>query len=83
MTPDELRQAIKSLGMTQQQAADKMGLHIANLSRQLCGKTAKVSGPVAAAVTAWLEVEELKDKPYTARPDYPATGRRRTDDKRI
>ena len=70
MTGDELRQAIKSLGMTQQEAADKLGLHLANVGRQINGH-AKVGGPVAAAVTAWLKIEELKDKPYTARPDYP------------
>ena len=56
MTGEELREKIKQLGLTQLQAAEKLGIDKSNLWRQIAGQH-KVSGPVAAAVTAWLEIE--------------------------
>ena len=56
MTGDELREKIKELGLNQRQAAEKLGIDRSNLVRQLAGK-ARVGGPVAAAVTAWQEIQ--------------------------
>ncbi len=56
--------AIKSLGMSQRQAAEKLGLDLSNLGKQINGH-AKVSGPVTAAVTAWLEIDRLESEPST------------------
>ena len=56
MTGEGLRENIKVLGLNQRQAAEKLGIDRSNLVRQLTGKS-KVGGPVAAAVTAWLEIE--------------------------
>jgi transcriptional regulator with XRE-family HTH domain len=54
----ELRGAIKSLSMTGEQVAERLGISYATLWRQMNGKT-PLKGPVAAAVDAWCALENI------------------------
>jgi hypothetical protein len=64
MTERELTDALNQLGMSIRGAADALGVDWSTLWRQTHGKARgkkppKVPGPVAAAVTAWLALQDV------------------------
>lgn len=53
MTPRQLRVALKTLRLSQSEAARRLGVQQSTMYRWLAGKR-PVPGPVAAAVQCWL-----------------------------
>jgi plasmid maintenance system antidote protein VapI len=64
MTPQELEEAMKKLGLSQGALARKMDVRPETVHRWLhgvAGKPRKIPGPVAVAVSMWLEQKEAED----------------------
>lgn len=53
MTATELRQALTTLGLSQREAARRLGVPTSSIHRWLTGKR-PIRGPVISAVTCWL-----------------------------
>ena len=56
MTPRQLRAALKRLGLSQSEAARRLGIQQSTMNRWLAGER-KIPGPVAAALKCWLEAQ--------------------------
>jgi transcriptional regulator with XRE-family HTH domain len=53
MTPRQLARALKRLGLSQAQAAKRLGVEHSTVYRWLAGER-KIPGPVEAAIKCWL-----------------------------
>ncbi len=69
MTGDELRQALRELGMTRLECATKLGVWPETVSRWISGarKRKLVPGPAAMAVIRWLN-EKRSSQDGTLQP---------------
>lgn len=54
MSRTELRRALRELGLSQSEAARRLGVQQSTMYRWLAGER-KIPGPVEAAVKCWLE----------------------------
>ncbi len=62
MTADQLARALRQLGLTQQTAAEQLGVDQSAVSRWLSGKRA-IPGPVVAALQCWMLVKRKEQNP--------------------
>ena len=54
MTPTQLRQALRALGLTQRALAARLGVHVQTVKKWLAGER-RISEPVAILIRTWLK----------------------------